>query len=101
MVVDNELDLSGLNCPQHVMLCKAALVTMAGGELLHVVTTDPCCHHDIPLLVKAQGDAIERVETGAGTTEFWIRRHASTSSRRRLYPSRPAALRLHSLRTCY
>jgi TusA-related sulfurtransferase len=76
MIADKDLNLSGLNCPQHVMRCKAALVKTPGGGLLHVVVTDPRCDHDIRLLVSAQGDEIEHMETHAGVREYWIRRHA-------------------------
>lgn len=78
MIADQALNLSGLNCPQHVMRCKAALVKTLGGRLLHVVVTDPRCHHDIRLLVSALGDEIEHMETHAGVTEYWVRRHART-----------------------
>lgn len=75
MIADQDLDLCGLNCPQHVMRCKAALVKTPEGKLLHVVLTDPRCHHDIQLLVHDQGDRIEHTETRAGVIEYWIRRH--------------------------
>lgn len=80
MIADRNLDLSGLNCPQHVMRCKAALVKTPGGGLLQVVATDPRCNHDIQLLVRSQGDEIEHMETRAGVTEYWIRRHASAKT---------------------
>ena len=82
VITRRNLDLSGLNCPQHVMRCKAALVTTQGGELLHVVMTDPRCHNEIPLLVRALGDEIERMETRSGVTEYWIRRQHQAATGR-------------------
>mgnify|MGYP001813123829 CR=1 FL=1 len=86
MIADRDLNLSGLNCPQHVMRCKAALVKTPGGGLLHVVATDPRCNHDIQLLVRSQGDEIEHMETRPGVTEYWIRRHAAAETGQGITP---------------
>ncbi|WP_297526730.1 sulfurtransferase TusA family protein [Thiohalobacter sp.] len=92
MSLKQTLDLSGLNCPQHVMRCKAALARMPAGGLLHVRLTDPRCDHDIELLVHALGDRIERVETRAGATEYWIRRYTPATTGNRTGTPRPASV---------
>jgi len=42
------VDTSGLLCPQPVLKAKKALRTMAIGERLELVTTDPVAMIDIP-----------------------------------------------------
>lgn len=38
---DKILDVSGLNCPLPVLKSKAMLATMAAGEILKVISTNP------------------------------------------------------------
>lgn len=75
MKADRTLDLRGLNCPQHVLRCKAGLMKTPPGELLRVRMTELGCRHGIPLLVASLGDKLEHMTDDGYVTEFWIRRH--------------------------
>lgn len=46
---DTEIDTSGLNCPLPLLKSKKALATMAVGEHLRVIATDPGAFIDIPV----------------------------------------------------
>jgi tRNA 2-thiouridine synthesizing protein A len=50
-----ELDLRGLNCPLPVLRTKKALATMAPGERVRVVTTDPGSEIDLRVLAEVNG----------------------------------------------
>lgn len=41
-------DLRGLKCPEPLMMVRKAVRALRGGELLHVVATDPTTLRDIP-----------------------------------------------------
>ena len=38
---DQELDACGLNCPLPILRAKKALNGMQGGQVLHIIATDP------------------------------------------------------------
>jgi tRNA 2-thiouridine synthesizing protein A len=75
MKADRTLDLRGLNCPLHVLRCKAGLIKTQPGELLRVRMTELSCRHNIPLLVASLGDKLEHMSNDGHVTEFWIRRY--------------------------
>ncbi len=61
--VTHQLDATGLNCPEPVMLLHNKVRQMKKGEVLEVIATDPSTQRDIPkfcsflnheLLVKKQ-----------------------------------------------
>lgn len=42
------LDTTGLNCPEPVMMLHQAIRKSAGGQVVHVIATDPSTLRDIP-----------------------------------------------------
>ena len=44
---DKELDTTGLSCPMPVMKCKKMLQSLAAGQVLHLLATDPGTRSDI------------------------------------------------------
>ncbi len=67
------LDTSGLNCPLPVLKTKKALKSMAAGETLQLLATDPGSVADIAAFCKQTGnDLIESAEEG-GTYRFLIK----------------------------
>lgn len=50
-MADRILDASGLQCPMPLLKTKLELNTMAAGEQLEVVATDPGSARDIPAFV--------------------------------------------------
>jgi tRNA 2-thiouridine synthesizing protein A len=52
------LDASGLNCPLPVLKARKALLSMASGERLEVITTDPMSVVDMPVFCAQAGHRI-------------------------------------------
>ncbi len=74
-MADHELDLRGLNCPVPVMRIKKKMQSMASGQTLHVLTTDPGTVPDFKAFVKSSGDALlESKKTAEGDFEFLLKR---------------------------
>ncbi|MCP4183063.1 MAG: sulfurtransferase TusA family protein [Hyphomicrobiales bacterium] len=67
------LDTSGLNCPLPILKTKKALKSMAAGETLQLLATDPGSVADIAAFCKQTGnDLIESAEED-GTYRFLIK----------------------------
>ena len=67
------LDTSGLNCPLPILKTKKALKSMAAGETLQLLATDPGSVADIAAFCKQTGnDLVESAEEG-GTYRFLIK----------------------------
>ena len=77
-----KLDLSGLLCPIPALKTRKALKRAAPGDRLEVVCTDPLATIDIPNLVNATGDLIERVDTQGDTSVFVIQKRKEGDSGR-------------------
>ena len=53
-----ELDARGLNCPLPILRTKKALSTMASGQVLKVISTDPGSVKDMQAFAKQTGNAL-------------------------------------------
>lgn len=71
---DKELDTTGLNCPMPVMKAKKMLQTLASGEVLHLMATDPGTRSDIPALVDKTGDQLLETSEEGGKIHFYIKK---------------------------
>ncbi|MBI3778905.1 MAG: sulfurtransferase TusA family protein [Gammaproteobacteria bacterium] len=71
---DKELDTTGLTCPMPVMKCKKIMQTLAAGEILHLMATDPGTRSDIPALVGKTGDQIIESSEADGKIHFYIKK---------------------------
>ena len=69
-----KLDLRGLLCPLPALKTRKALKRVALGDRLEVACTDPLAAIDIPNLVNATGDLIERADTQGDTIVFIIQK---------------------------
>ena len=68
------LDLRGLRCPLPALKTRKALKRAALGDRLEVTCTDPLAAIDIPNLVNATGDFIERAENQGDAIVFVIQK---------------------------
>ncbi len=68
------LDLAGLKCPLPAMRTKKALATLAVGDLLDVLCTDPLSVIDIPHLVQQTGNQLVESERSDDKFQFLIRK---------------------------
>lgn len=53
--VDEELDVSGLNCPLPILKAKKSLSAMNSGEVLRVIATDPGSVKDFAAFARKSG----------------------------------------------
>lgn len=66
------LDLTGLKCPLPALKTRKALKSLAAGDRLEVVCTDPLAVIDIPALIQQTGDRIDIKERDAQRIVFLI-----------------------------
>jgi len=74
MEFDTELDASGLLCPLPLLRLKKALVTMASGEVVKVIATDPAAHLDIGVYVDQTGHLLLEIQRVDHAQVFYIRK---------------------------
>lgn len=69
-----EVDASGLHCPMPVLRSKKALDSMASGEVLHIIATDPASKNDIPSFAKTTRNELVEAREEAGKYHYYIRK---------------------------
>ena len=74
IVVDETLDTSGLLCPLPVYKAGLILNRLAGGKVLHLITTDPGSLEDIPAMARQRGDQLLGVENQGSKQLFWLKK---------------------------
>jgi tRNA 2-thiouridine synthesizing protein A len=68
------LDLKGLKCPLPALKARKTLKSIASGQLLSVVCTDPMAAIDIPNLIRETGDVLISQNSEAGVITFVIQK---------------------------
>ena len=63
-----ELDCRGLNCPLPILKAKKAITSLAAGDILKVVATDPGSVADFAAFSRRTGNKI--VDQGEGDGEY-------------------------------
>ncbi len=66
------IDTSGLKCPLPVLKAKKALKTMAAGDQLTVIATDPGAMKDFHHFCEASGDTLQSATEADGVLTFVI-----------------------------
>ncbi|MEQ6291141.1 sulfurtransferase TusA family protein [Vogesella sp. GCM10023246] len=75
MQPDQQLDLSGLNCPLPILRSKKALATMDSGQVLSVLATDPGAPKDFEAFCRQTGNTLlESSVTAEGKFLLVVRR---------------------------
>ena len=67
-----KLDLAGLKCPLPALKTRKALKSLAAGDRLEVLCTDPLSVIDIPNLIRETGDKVEITERSDSRIVFLI-----------------------------
>lgn len=67
--IDSELDVRGLKCPLPILRTKKALATMASGQVLKVMATDPSARKDFEAFARQTGHEMEDT-SGEDAAEF-------------------------------
>ena len=63
MLIDQELDTRGLNCPLPILKAKKALNGMQSGQLLKVISTDQGSLRDFAAFAKQTGNELLEQQT--------------------------------------
>ena len=74
MQFDKEFDASGLSCPMPIVKTKKALSSMASGQVLRVVATDPGSVKDFAAWSKSTGNEIVEQTVDGSVFRFVLRR---------------------------
>jgi tRNA 2-thiouridine synthesizing protein A len=75
MEFNQELDARGLNCPLPILRTKKALSTLASGQVLKVVSTDPGSVKDMQAFAKQTGNPLLSSAEVGGEFVFFIQRN--------------------------
>ncbi len=73
IVVDQEVDARGLNCPLPILRCKKALGTLQSGQIVKVLATDPGAPRDFERFTRQTGHVLVRTETLDDLWCFYVR----------------------------
>ena len=73
---DQLLDAKGLSCPLPILKTKKAVEAMTKGQVLKVMSTDAGSKSDMAAWAKRTGNEIVKMEEGAGTFTFYIKKTA-------------------------
>ncbi|HLO77388.1 MAG TPA: sulfurtransferase TusA family protein [Magnetospirillum sp.] len=68
------LDVTGLNCPLPILRTKKALKTLAVGDLLQVIATDPGAVKDMDAFCRQTGNELVEWMDEGGVYTFVIKR---------------------------
>jgi tRNA 2-thiouridine synthesizing protein A len=68
----HELDTSGLNCPLPILKTKRAMLRIASGERIHVISTDPASMEDFRAFSEQTGHPLLVSEERSGAFHFII-----------------------------
>ncbi|HEY6095138.1 MAG TPA: sulfurtransferase TusA family protein [Gallionellaceae bacterium] len=75
MNYDKELDARGLNCPMPILRTKKELATLAAGQVLKVVSTDPGSVKDMQAFANQTGNELVSTSESGGEYVFFMRKH--------------------------
>lgn len=73
-MADHDLDVRGLNCPLPILKTKKALNTMASGQTLRILATDPAAPLDFKAFVSQTGHQLLEFNEADGVYRFTIQK---------------------------
>jgi len=73
-MADQVLDAKGLNCPLPILKAKKALKSMAGGNTLEIVSTDPGSVADFAAFCRTTGNELMEQNEADGIYTYLIRK---------------------------
>ncbi len=74
LIIDQELDCSGLLCPMPIIKTKRLMDTMAAGELLRLVSTDKGSVSDVQAWSRQTGNELVDHNESNGVFTYYIRK---------------------------
>ena len=73
-MADQVLDAKGLNCPLPILKAKKALKSLAGGNTLEVLSTDPGSVADFAAFCRTTGNELVEQDEADGIWTYLIRK---------------------------
>lgn len=74
IVIKEELDTSGLNCPLPLLKAKQALANLNSGDVLKVIATDAGSQRDFRSFVKLSGNELLHEEVVEQSYYYWLKK---------------------------
>ncbi len=74
LLIDQELDCSGLLCPLPIIKTKQLMDTMRAGELLRLVATDPGSLNDVQAWSRMKGNELVDHDESDGVFTYYLRK---------------------------
>jgi TusA-related sulfurtransferase len=74
IVIDEQLDASGLTCPLPLLKAKQALNRMDAGQVLEVTCTDPGSVRDFKVFSDQSGHVLLKSDQQSGTYIYWLKK---------------------------
>jgi len=71
------LDCQGMQCPLPIYKSSMALKSLAAGEILEVVCTDPASPNDFNAFARQTGHELLKSEDTDSVQTFWLRKRPS------------------------
>lgn len=68
------LDVTGLQCPLPVLKAQKALRSLAAGDVLQVISTDPMATIDIPHFCTEHGHKLLRQEPHGDAVHYFLKK---------------------------
>jgi tRNA 2-thiouridine synthesizing protein A len=72
--INNELDATGLRCPEPLMLVRNEMMDMESGQVLKIIATDPSTSWDLPKFCKFLDHELIDQKVDDGIYSYWIRK---------------------------
>ncbi|NOR20642.1 MAG: SirA family protein [Xanthomonadales bacterium] len=73
-MADQVLDAKGLNCPLPILKAKKALKSLAGGNTLEIISTDPGSVADFAAFCRTTGNELVEQNEADGVYTYLIRK---------------------------
>jgi len=75
IIVEVELDLSGLTCPMPLLKAKQSLNKMEVGQVLKVIATDPGSERDFKIFAEQSGNLLLEFVKQNSKFCYWIQKN--------------------------
>ena len=81
MDYDIQFDARGLRCPEPLMLVKNKVRELSGGDVLHILATDPTTERDLEHFCQFMNHDYLKIDWAGWqgddkVVQFWIRKHS-------------------------
>ena len=74
MKSDKVVDLKGMPCPMPVIKISQEILTVAVGQVVEAITTDPGSLADFPAWATSTGQEIVGTDQASGEIRFYVKR---------------------------